>query len=75
MSSYLLALPEIFCRKVVGFQPHALDLLVGQAVSGLDFNLRLFTAALLPCRYLQDSVGVDEKLHFNTRQPRRHWRG
>ena len=41
-----LALPEIFFRVVVRLEQHAFDLLVGQAVAGLNLDLGFFPTAL-----------------------------
>ena len=69
-----LALPEILFGVVERFEQHVLDLLVGEAVSGLNVDFSLLSAALLARRDAQYPVSVDQKLHFNTRHAGGHRR-
>ena len=68
------ALGEIFFGMIEGVENHALDLLVGQSIGRLHFDLRRFTAALLTCGDLQNAVGIDQELHFDARQAGAHRR-
>ncbi len=67
-----LALAKIFFRIVERIENHALDLLVGQAVAGLDLNFGFFAAALLARGNVQDAVGVDQEFHFDARNAGGH---
>ena len=69
-----LALGEVLLGVVERFENHALDLLVGEAVAGLYFDLGFLAAALLARRDVQDAVGVDQELYFDARQAGRHRR-
>src|SRR2546430_13594946 len=55
-------------------QDHRLHLLVSEAIGRLYLDLRLFTAAGFHSGDMQQSVRIDEELHFDTRQPRGHRR-
>src|SRR6266404_7118266 len=56
-----LPLPEILFGIVERFEQHVLDLFVGEAVTGLDIDFSLLSAALLTRRDAQNAVGVDQK--------------
>ncbi len=67
-----LALAEIFFGVVEGIENHAFDLLVGQAVAGLDLNLSLLAAALFAGGDVEDAVGIDQEFHFDARDAGGH---
>ena len=69
-----LAVAEIFFRVVERVEDHAFDLLVGQAVAGLDLNLGFFAAALLARGNVENAVGVDQEFYFDARNAGGHGR-
>ena len=68
------ALGKVLFGVVERIENHALDLLVGQSVRRLHFNLRRQPAALFPSRYLQNAVGVDQEVDLDARQSGAHGR-
>ena len=59
---------------VEGVEDHGFDLLVGEAVGGLDFDLGLLAAALFARADVEDAVGVDEEFDFDAGQAGDHGR-
>src|ERR1700685_176643 len=69
-----LALAKVFFGIVERIENHSLDLIVGQSVAGLHFDLGFLAAALFARRDVQNAVGVDQELDLNARHSRSHGR-
>src|SRR5713226_10741394 len=63
-----LAFGEILLSVFNGFLEHTLDFGIIDAVAGLDFNGMLLAGAKILGTGLQNTVGVDEKFHFDARE-------
>ena len=59
---------------IEGVKNHGFDLLIGEAVGWLDFNLRLLTRALLARGNAENAVGVDKEFDLDARQTGGHGR-
>ena len=60
-----LAFVQVVFGVVEAVEDHGFDLVVGEAVAGLDVDCRGLTAALFACRDLEDAVGIDEELDLD----------